>query len=332
MNRLDPFGERPRRIWRRRLAVLGAVVDFECDSAALRAVVDSAYAGVSARRGAARMPRYRVRLRTAPAGSTRYRGEPPQPRLSAGAGMVCASIDASNYAMVVPATRSALIVVSPAMLEHPYYLRCELIEFTIFTLAARDQAVVALHAACVGRGDRGVLLLGESGAGKSTATLQSMLAGLAVLSEDVVFVDPRRGLATGVPNFLHLRREGLDLLEPALARRIRRAPLIRRRSGVLKHELDLRREAGGAARRPLRLVATVVLSKRRSRNGSLLTALPAGQLLRALDGDQPYARAKPRWRELRRALAALPAFRLMRGDDPAEAGAALRSLLLAKRA
>jgi hypothetical protein len=44
VSRVDPFGERQRRTWRRRYLVLGARVDFECETAALAAVVDAAYA------------------------------------------------------------------------------------------------------------------------------------------------------------------------------------------------------------------------------------------------------------------------------------------------
>ncbi|HEY6126130.1 MAG TPA: hypothetical protein VIV63_15870 [Steroidobacteraceae bacterium] len=332
VSRLDPFEERPRRTWRRRLTLLGAVVEFECDSPALRAVVDAAYAGIPAPRPRARAPRYFVRIRTATDSAT-FRGEPPQPRLTSGAGLLCASVDASNYTVVDPASRSALIVASPAMLAHPYYLRCEFVEFALFTLAARDQAVVALHAACVGHGNRGVLLLGQSGAGKSTATLQSMLSGLAVLSEDVVFVEPRRMRATGVPNFLHLRRESLRLLSRPLARRIRSAPLIRRRSGVIKHEFDLRQFEGAAALQPLQLVATVVLSRRRAKRGApLLEKLLVEPLLRALDQDQPYARTRAHWHALRRGLGKIPAYQLLRGADPAQAGVELRRLLRGTRA
>ena len=49
--------------------------------------------------------------------------------------------------------------------------RYEMLEFAVFTLASRVQGVVPLHAACIGRRGRGLLLMGDSGAGKSTAAL-----------------------------------------------------------------------------------------------------------------------------------------------------------------
>src|SRR6187399_2094602 len=212
VSRVDPFGERQRRTWRRRYVVLGARIDFECQTAALAAAVDAAYAGLPVTRARRGMPAYRVCLRFMADDEVRKSGARMAPRFSSGGGLIIATIDASNYSVVAPALRSALVVASPAMVARPYDLRCELLEFAVFTLVARDQPVLPLHAACVGFRDRAVLLLGESGAGKSTATLQCMLAGLGVLAEDVVFVEPRRLTVTGIPNYLHLRLETPRLL------------------------------------------------------------------------------------------------------------------------
>jgi len=329
VSRVDPFGERPRRTWRRRYLVLGARVDFECETAALAAVVDAAYAGLPVTRARRGMPVYRVHFRWLKEDTTRFRGAPPCPRYSSGGGLISATIDASNYSVVAPAIRSALIVASPAMLARPHDLRSELLEFAVFTLVTRDQPVLPLHAACVGVRDRAVLLLGESGAGKSTATLQCMLAGLGVLAEDVVFVEPRRLTVTGVPNYLHLRLETPHLLPLALARRIRRAPVIERRgSGVRKYELDLRGAAKTSLLLPASLVAVVVLSSRKAKHGELLLReLPARELLRALKRDQPYARSRPRWRTLRASLRRLPKFRLERGAAAEDTATALAELL-----
>lgn len=328
VSRADPFSERRRRTWRRRFVVLGARVDFECDTAALADVVDAAYAGLPVTRARRGIPSYRVCLRLMAGGAAGFRGAPPPPRFFSGGGLISSVVDASNYAVVAPALRSALVVASPAMLARPYDLRSELLEFALYTLVTRDQPVLPLHAACVGVRDRAVLLLGESGAGKSTAALQCMLAGLGVLAEDVVFVEPRRLTVTAVPNYIHLRLETPRLLAAALARRIRLAPVIERRgSGVRKYEVDLRGTASGKLLLPARLVAVVVLSRRVSRSGPLLRELPARQLLRELDRDQPYARSRPFWRTLRTSLRRLPGFRLERGAAVEDTAAALATLL-----
>jgi len=328
VSRVDPFGERPRRTWRRRYFVLGARIEFECETAALAAVVDAAYAGLPVTRARRGAPVYRVCLRFTTGGTAKFRGAPPPPRFSSGAGLISATIDASNYSVVAPAMRSALVVASPAMLARPHDLRCELLEFAVFTLVAREQPVLPVHAACVGIRDRAVLLLGESGAGKSTATLQCLLAGLGVLAEDVVFVEPRRLTVSGVPNYIHLRLETPRLLPTSLARRIRRAPVIERRhSGVRKYEVDLRGTASARILLPASLVAVVVLSRKSSHGGSLLRELSARELLHALDRDQPYARARPLWRALRAGLRRLPKFRLERGAAAADTATALAALL-----
>ncbi len=328
VSRVDPFRERQRRTWRRRYLVLGARIEFECETAALAAVVDAAYAGLPATRARSGMPVYRVCLRSMADGTARFR-VPPPPKFSSGGGLISATIDASNYSLVAPAARSALVVASPAMLARPFCLRSELLEFAVFTLVSRDQPVLPLHAACVAIRDRAVLLLGESGAGKSTAALQCLLAGLGVLAEDVVFVEPRRLSVTGVPNYLHVRLETPRLLPTALARRIRRAPVIERRnSGVRKYEVDLRGTASNKLLLPARLVAVAVLSRRKARRGGKLTnELPVRELLRALDRDQPYALSRPFWRTLRASLQRLPRFRLERGAAAADTANALAGLL-----
>src|SRR3546814_19572915 len=94
----------------------------------------------------------------------------------------------------------------------------------------------------VGRGGRDILLLGASGSGKSTLVLHSLLQGLDVLSKDAVFVQPDGMLATGVPNFLHVRADALDVHADVAARlRIASSPVLRRRRGMEKFEVNFRR-------------------------------------------------------------------------------------------
>jgi energy-coupling factor transporter ATP-binding protein EcfA2 len=214
------------------------------------------------------------------------------------------------------------------MLRFPYHTRYELIEFAVFTLASRVQGLVPLHGACVGRAGRGVLLLGATGAGKSTVTLQCLLEGLGLLAEDSVFVVPDTLLATGVSNFLHVRADSLRwIAQRSRATRIRKSPVIVRRSGVRKYEIDLRGEEYRLAERPLKLGAIVFLSSQRAMDGHLLKRLSQAEALSRLVQEQAYAASQPPWALFTRSVARLPFFELRRGQHPSEAVAVLRELI-----
>jgi energy-coupling factor transporter ATP-binding protein EcfA2 len=203
-----------------------------------------------------------------------------------------------------------------------------LIEFAVFTLAARVQRLVALHGACVGRAGRGVLLLGPSGAGKSTLTLQCLIEGIGVLSEDSVFVTPDTLLATGVSNYLHVRPDSLRwIARDRRVANIRKSPVIRRRTGVRKYEIDLRRDDYLLTARPLQIGAIIFLSARPAASGILLKRLLPAAALPMLVREQAYAAKQPSWTLFARSLKQVPFFELRRGQHPRESVAALRELM-----
>ncbi len=138
-------------------------------------------------------------------------------------------------------------------------------------------------------------MMGPSGAGKSTVSLQCLLQGLDFLSEDAVFVAPDSLLATGIANFLHVPANSLRWIERDNAAAIRRSPVIRRRSGVKKFELDLRRGDYRLAASPLRIGAIVFLSPKSAGTGPLLRPLSKSKLLAKLAEAQAYAANQPEW-------------------------------------
>jgi hypothetical protein len=270
----------------------------------------------------------RVRLLLTPGGKARKRSEPPPLAMFSGAGFLGGSTESSNFVILSPNQRSALVAVSPAMLRFPYHARYELIEFAVFTLAARSQGLVPLHGACVGLGGRGALLMGASGSGKSTTALHCLLEGFDFVSEDSVFVTPDTLLATGVANFLHVRSDSLSLLARARDREtIRKSPIIQRRSGVRKYEVDLRRGGYRLAVAPLRLTAVVFLSAQSAGVRPLLTALSKSSMRAKLAALQPYAANQPEWTTFTKNASRLEAFELRRGSHPRETVEAVRELL-----
>jgi len=328
---VDPFGERSRGRHKRELQLLGGRFEFRSDSPELLALVDAAYRGLPAHRLPQGVPAFQIELRLTDGTGLAGLAQPPVPRMQGGAGFVCALMDASSLAIAYPEARRGLVAVSREMLSgFPYHARYELIEFLVFTLASRAQGLVPLHAGCVGLQGRGALLVGESGAGKSTLSLHCMLQeGLDFLTEDASFVAPQDLSVTGVGNFLHLRFDSLEFLDDEEMRAIARAsPVIRRRSGVEKYELDLRQPWARLAPAPLKLEHIVMVSSESAAGGPLLLPLGTDELLARLTRSQPYASQQPGWPQFVEQVSRLHGYRLRRGSHPREAAEALRGLLL----
>jgi hypothetical protein len=323
----DPFHEQALPASRTRMHLLGGAFEFECGSAQLRRLVDWAYAGLPRHKLSEVPPRIRVRVALAPRARHRAQVDPPRIEMLSGAGLLCGTTSSSDFAVLSSDHRSGLVVVSRDMLRFQYHTRYELIEFAVFTLAARAQGLMPLHGACVGCDGRGLLLFGDSGAGKSTASLHCLLRGMEFLAEDSIFVTPDTMLATGIANFLHVRCDSLDSLPVSGASVIRRSPVIRRRSGVEKFEVDLRRPEFRLAASPLKVAGVVFISAQPARRGVLLTPLRSHETLARFKKSQPYAVNQPGWTTFRKRIAAAPAFELRRGRTPAEAADALQTLL-----
>ncbi|WP_295971932.1 serine kinase [uncultured Xanthomonas sp.] len=325
----DPFHTQLRRPHTLSKQLLGGRFHFESNSPALLALVEAAFGAVPAHR----LPEsaaFRIELTLVDRGDAPYAlaMEPPPVQTHSGAGVLSGVIDAHNYVVLVPEQRRALVVVSEDMLAHAYHVRYELIEFAVFVLAAHGMRLVPLHGACVGRDGRGVLLLGGSGAGKSTLALHSLLRGLEFLAEDALFVAPHYLLATGIGNFLHLRPELLHLLDPQTRAWIAAAPMIRRRSGALKHEVDIRQGQGRLAQAPLRLAAAVFVSATMAADPQrLLQPMPDADVAARLAADQPYAAGQPHWPLFARQLQRLGVYELQRGTHPEASVDALQTLL-----
>jgi len=325
----DPFGEHERARLRTRVSVLGGDFFVETSDTALLDLATEAFGGLPKHRLERHAHRFIVRLVRSNHAQTWPRdAPPPRPVLAAGAGLLCATVDAGNFAVVDATMSRALVSVSRAMLRQRYHARYELVELAFLTLAARAQSLVPLHAACVGAKGKGVLLMGASGAGKSTLTLHALANGMQLLSEDSAFVAVEDMLVTGVPSYLHLAPQALRFLQSKELRlAIARSPTIERRSGVRKLEVDLRALGGRVARVPLRLAATVFLSPRAAGRQPALRALERGALLRRLRREQPYACAHSGWRAFERRIAKVPAYELRRTEHPDTAVRLLRALL-----
>ena len=325
----DPFCERSSHRFSMQKQILGGCFKFESNSEALLHLVEGAYAGLPQHHLPVAASPFHIELRLVSRYALPESVEPPPMQMQSGSGLLSSVMDAFNYVMLVPDQQRALIVASEDMLSRPYYLRYELLEFAVFTLATRGLGLVPLHSACVGRDGRGLLLLGSSGSGKSTLALHSLLHGLDFLAEDAVFVHPESMFATGVANFVHVQADALRFLDNDDTRRwISQAPVIRRRSGVEKFEADLRDGHGRLAMTPLELAGAVFVSREpASHPDALLSAVPAQEAMAWLANEQPYAAGQPGWHEFAQRLVQLGAHQLRRGSHPSASVNALRRLL-----
>lgn len=325
----DPFCEQSGERFSVRRQLLGGCFRFESTSKALLHLVEAAYAGLPSHRLPIDGPEFRIELRLLPRRRVPGTAEVPPVQTQSGAGLLCGVMDGSNYVVLAPEQRRALVVASADMLDHPYHLRYELIEFAVFTLATRCLGLAPLHAACVGRQGRGILLLGGSGAGKSTLALHSLLQGLDFLSEDAVFVQPESLLATGVANFLHVQADALRFVDDDTTRRwISQAPIIHRRSGMAKFEADLRHGHGQLAAAPLTLVGAVFVSSQSADDPEvLLSPVPEHEIAARLSADQAYAAGQPGWHRFQQRMIQLGVHHLRRGRHPRDSVEALRPLL-----
>jgi hypothetical protein len=170
--------------------------------------------------------------------------------------------------------------------------------------------------------------MGASGSGKSTVALQCLLQGFEFVSEDSTLVAPDTMLATGVANFLHVRSDSLRWTAQARdVAAIRGSPVITRRSGVKKFEIDLRLLGHRLATSPLKLASVVFLSAKSAVRGRILNPLSRRELLARLTATQVYAAKQPHWPVFCQKAARLGAFELRRGRHPLEGVEALRELL-----
>lgn len=325
----DPFGERRRVRARTRLSVLGADFTAESDETALIELAVNAFDGLPKYRLDRRPHRLNVRLVLTNSPKTWPRGsEPPRPLLSAGAGLISATVDMGNFAVVDVRMSRALVGISAGMLRHPYHARYELIELAFVTLASRAQSLVPLHAACIGTNGSGVLVMGASGTGKSTLSLHALAGGMKLLSEDSTFVHLERLRVVGVPNYLHLQPDALSFLCPGVLRQqICESPMIQRRSGTRKFEVDLREMQEKIAHAPLQLAATVFLTRRPAGRRPALRPLKRETFLARLRREQPYAKGQPGWRDFERHIVSIPSYELRRTEHPDDSVSELRALL-----
>jgi hypothetical protein len=112
---------------------------------------------------------------------------PPTPASRASRYLFSIVADADNQAIFDLKAGFASIWLNQATIRHSLYLRYHFLEGAAYVLLCTS-SVTPLHAACVSRYGRGILLCGDSGAGKSSLSYACARAGWTYTSDDASYL------------------------------------------------------------------------------------------------------------------------------------------------
>ena len=190
--------------------------------------------------------------------------------------------DSSNFAICDVASGYCFSCVTPSVAESPYFRNHLLETMAYFTLDYLHITIV--HAGCVARNGRGVMLCGEPGAGKSCLAYSCVKRGWTLISDDfsALLREPRGNTVIGRPMRMRFRPAAFNLF-PELANF---------ESSITpfgKHMFDLRTGAIPHVQTARCSVAEkiVFLDRRDSGVAELVPMNPAEALSR-IEYDRPY--------------------------------------------
>ena len=142
--------------------------------------------------------------------------------------------------------------------------------------ASRVESCWPVYGVAIALGQQAVLVLGPSGAGKTTLALALVALGAQLYGDECIFIDKRNGIVGGLARSLMIREPALDLLSfisgirPACAR----SPFESLERGRLWYAVDPNEIYGrDVAAAPLTLGAVLLLENEKSDKPEM-TALP----------------------------------------------------------
>jgi hypothetical protein len=146
---------------------------------------------------------------------------PPAPGCRARGNLLTTIADAKNYVISDLNQGFAFAWLTQAAVEHPAYLRYYFLEATALTLLDALY-LTPLHAACVEIEGQGLLLCGESGAGKSSLSFACARKGWKFLSDDsTAIVRKRKGrVVVGNPHQMRFRESAIELFPELKEQRV----------------------------------------------------------------------------------------------------------------
>lgn len=146
---------------------------------------------------------------------------PPVPTCRAWRNLLITVADAENFAVCDLRRGVGFSWLTQAAAENRPYLRYRFLEASVLSLLGH-MYLVPLHAACVRLKDRGVLLCGDSGAGKSSLAYACARRGWTFVADDAsALVRSRNDLTVvGNPYQIRFREVGVELFPELNQQRI----------------------------------------------------------------------------------------------------------------
>ncbi len=160
---------------------LGYSIEIATNSRAVLAAATESFGHVRASRGDTRL---QIRVGVSGGESSAC---PPEPTRREFNHLYSLVADVNNQTLLDLETGTNFTWLSPAAVDNRLYFRSNFLEKTVYLLLGAA-VVTDIHAACVSKNGKGILLCGETGAGKSTLAYACARAGWTYTSDDTSYL------------------------------------------------------------------------------------------------------------------------------------------------
>jgi hypothetical protein len=249
---------------------------------------------------------FRVRVGVSEGGDSEC---PPEPVRREFKHLFSLVADAHNQALLDLESYANFIWVKKATVNRRLYFRYNLLEKPVYVLLG-SSVVTDLHAACVSKNGKGILLCGDSGAGKTTLSYACARAGWTYTSDDTSYLVNCSEESTGPRVYGHSHRVRFRPTAKALFPELGGRELALRLEGKPSIEVATS-ELPGISTASEAMVHSIVYLKRSPSGSGRLVLLPDGTAIGRM-GEQLYSCGDIRAKQQKalQVLGAIPAYEL----------------------
>lgn len=122
--------------------------------------------------------------------------------------------DESQVLTAIDTQKAEAYYYMPQMDRMPYYEKAAPMRMIFHHWALVNQMIL-IHGACISFGDKGLLLAGKGGTGKSTTAVSAALSGFDYIGDDYVLADPDKQTIHSLYSSSKIRWDATDILPVA---------------------------------------------------------------------------------------------------------------------